>query len=271
MKERVITGLILAVVLIPLLFVPKIYFYAFIAVLIGLSARELVNMMVVHPSTRLWALLYTGGFALLIYLSLLTAYTGHLDVAWVFALLIGSLLVGIVGVVFNVFSYESFTRLFLSVQYISITFFAVSLLRANGLNMLVYLLILSMFTDIFAYFVGMKFGHTKLAPLISPKKTVEGFIGGTLIAAIVASGFAYAVGLFTFTGPMATLFAFLIGWLVAMSAQVGDLFASSMKRHFDIKDFSSLLPGHGGVLDRLDSTLFAALVLALALFIYGGI
>ncbi|MFP4078264.1 MAG: phosphatidate cytidylyltransferase [Candidatus Izemoplasmataceae bacterium] len=271
MKERVITGLLLAVLLIPLLFVPRIYFHAFIAVLIVLSARELVNMILKHPSRRIGAFFYTGGFAMLIYLSLLAAYTGYLNGMWVFALLIGALLVGILLVVFGVFTYETFTRLYLSMQYIAIPFFAVSLLRTTGLNMLVYLLILSMFTDMFAYFVGMKFGRTKLAPLISPKKTVEGFIGGTLVAAIVASVFAYVTGLFAFSGVMATFLVFIIGWLVAMSAQMGDLFASSMKRHFDIKDFSSLLPGHGGVLDRLDSTLFAALVLVLALFIYGGI
>lgn len=271
MRERVKTGLVLAALLIPLLFIPEIYFHIFIAVLIGLSAREFVNMVLSNRRGRMSALAYTGGFGLLLYGGMLSAYEGHLDVMWVIALLVGALLCGVALVVFNVFSYENLTRFFLSLLYISVTFFAVSLLRATGIYVLLYLLILSMFTDIFAYFVGMRFGKRKLAPKISPKKTIEGFIGGTLIAASVATVFAYAMELFSFQGALAFILIFLIGWVVAMSAQVGDLFASSMKRHYGIKDFSNLLPGHGGVLDRLDSTIFAALVLVLALFIYGGL
>ena len=271
MKERVRTGLILAVLLIPLLFVPAMFFHAFIAVLVVLSARELTNVSVLDKEVRPVAFLYLGGWAVLLYASFLAAYLGYLDALWVFSLVVGVFLSGVALVVFNVFSYEQLTRLFLSILYIGLTFFSISVLRTIGLSALIFLLILSMFTDVFAYFVGMKFGKTKLAPLISPKKTVEGFLGGTLVAAISASVFAHMTELYTFAGPLPILLAFLVAWFVAMSAQVGDLFASSMKRYYGIKDFSSLLPGHGGVLDRLDSTLFAGLVLTLAFLIYGGI
>jgi len=270
MKQRIITGLILAVVLIPLLFVPKVVFYSVIALFSLLAVRELVNM-VSGPENRFTGYFYTGIFTVAFYASILLAYLGMLSATYVLAVTMLALISGTFFVIAGKFDYETLTRYFLSIIYVAIPFFALSMIRHTGLNMLFYLLILAMFTDIFAYFVGMRFGKTKLAPTISPKKTVEGFIGGTLIAALTASVFACFVELFPLSSLMEYSFVFLAGWLVAMSAQIGDLFASSMKRFYGIKDFSNLLPGHGGVLDRLDSTMFAAIVLALVLLMGGGV
>jgi phosphatidate cytidylyltransferase len=270
MKQRIITGLFLAVVLIPLLFVPKWAFYGVMALFVLLAVRELVNM-VSESRTRFFGYVYTGFFALSFYSTILMAYLGFLSALYVLVVSVASLIIGTLLVVTNKINYETLTRYFLSIIYVAIPFFALSMIRQTGLNMLFYLLMLSMLTDIFAYFVGMRFGKTKLAPVISPKKTVEGFIGGTVIAAAVASIFAFSTNLFSLTTGFEYVFVFFAGWLVAMSAQVGDLFASSMKRVYGIKDFSNLLPGHGGILDRLDSTMFAGLVLALVLLLSGGI
>ena len=108
-------------------------------------------------------------------------------------------------------------------------------------------------TDIVAYFVGRAIGGPKLAPAISPNKTWSGAIGGTIGA--IAAGCAVIVP--------STLYAFLLAALIAIAlsvmAQAGDLFESQMKRIFNVKDSSTLIPGHGGVMDRLDGFVTASL------------
>lgn len=107
-------------------------------------------------------------------------------------------------------------------------------------------------TDTLAYFSGYLFGRRKLCPSISPKKTVEGAIGGTLGSMVVSLVFGYF-----FLRDHLFVVA-LIGILGSVAAQIGDLSASLIKRYIDIKDFGNIMPGHGGVLDRFDSILFTA-------------
>jgi phosphatidate cytidylyltransferase len=110
--------------------------------------------------------------------------------------------------------------------------------------------------DTGAYFVGVKFGKRKLTPL-SPNKTIEGAAGGVLSAAALAG--AYGAALY-FTGKETEFSPFFagVGALGSIVSQIGDLAASAIKRRTGIKDFGSLLPGHGGVIDRFDSVLFTA-------------
>ena len=117
--------------------------------------------------------------------------------------------------------------------------------------------------DTFAYFSGMLFGKRKLAPTLSPKKTVEGAIGGTLGAAVVGGIFGHFIGIDT--GLNLALVGALIGFFGAILAQFGDLSASAIKRHMGIKDYGSLIPGHCGILDRFDSVIFTAPMVYLVL------
>ncbi len=122
----------------------------------------------------------------------------------------------------------------------------------NWRNLFVALLFLNFMVDTAAYFSGKKFGKHKLWEAVSPKKTIEGAVGGVLSSVIVTSLFWN-----TFIAkvtPLTVVF-FLI---VACCSQVGDLAQSKLKRQFEIKDSSSLIPGHGGVYDRIDSLLFVA-------------
>lgn len=110
-------------------------------------------------------------------------------------------------------------------------------------------------SDIFAYLVGRKLGKTKLAPTISPNKTVEGSIGGILGAVFGMLFF----GIFTQNLiEISPIFLILCGALGSIFGQMGDLFFSMIKRQADIKDYSNLIPGHGGILDRFDSVIFTA-------------
>ena len=116
-------------------------------------------------------------------------------------------------------------------------------------------------TDIFAYFSGMLFGKHKLIPAVSPKKTVEGAIGGTLFCVAFFIGFGALLNHFTQYDISLVVMGFA-GLLSALVAQIGDLAMSVIKRTYGIKDYGKIFPGHGGVLDRFDSILAVAIVLA---------
>ena len=129
-------------------------------------------------------------------------------------------------------------------------------LEAHGLALLIWTFIVTWSTDIGAYFAGRRFGKQKLAPSISPNKTVEGLYGGMIAATLLGGGWALATGL----GKP------LLGFppLFAIAAQMGDLFESWMKRRAGVKDSGNWLPGHGGVLDRLDGLAPVAVLTAIA-------
>jgi phosphatidate cytidylyltransferase len=126
----------------------------------------------------------------------------------------------------------------------------------HGLFLVIWIFIVTWSTDIGGYLVGRTYGRTKLAPAISPNKTVEGLLGGVALAAILGGAWA------SFTGLGSALL--LLAPLFAIAAQSGDLFESGMKRKAGVKDSGSLLPGHGGLLDRLDGMVPVAVLTALA-------
>ena len=126
----------------------------------------------------------------------------------------------------------------------------------HTLLLLLWVFIVTWSTDIGAYFAGRAFGKRKLAPSISPNKTVAGLVGGAIAAAILGGTWAWFAGL---KAPLLVLAP-----LFACAAQAGDLFESWMKRRAGVKDSGSWLPGHGGVLDRLDGLVPVAVLTALA-------
>jgi phosphatidate cytidylyltransferase len=123
-------------------------------------------------------------------------------------------------------------------------------------NLLLWVFIVTWATDIGAYFVGRAIGRTKLAPLISPGKTVEGLIGGVIAAALLGGAWVIYLDLSRVLLILAPLFA--------LAAQGGDLFESWIKRRVGVKDSGHWLPGHGGLLDRLDGLVPVAVLTALA-------
>lgn len=133
--------------------------------------------------------------------------------------------------------------------------------------------------DAFAYFVGVFFGKHKMNERVSPKKTWEGFFGGIIISSILCTAFALIMALID-EGQHALVPGFLdlehwyqiiiLSTIIPFVSTLGDLFFSSIKRHFAIKDFSNLIPNHGGILDRLDSILFAMMFAAIYTHIFVG-
>ncbi|MBQ1306351.1 MAG: phosphatidate cytidylyltransferase [Erysipelotrichales bacterium] len=138
-----------------------------------------------------------------------------------------------------------------------------NLLQTQGKYAFAVLILLTCMTDIGAYIIGRHFGKHKLIERLSPKKTIEGSVGGFVIGA--ASGIAGFL-LLTKMNPGIVLLLSVGGSLVG---QVGDLFFSAIKRHYGIKDYGNYLKGHGGALDRIDSILFSMLYGYLVLLIAG--
>lgn len=124
----------------------------------------------------------------------------------------------------------------------------------NGLFLLIMGLCGAWIADTGAYFTGVAFGKHKLCPEISPKKTIEGFIGGIVITGIVyAAAFSIYSGEFVVTNAVLT---FVLGVVCAVIGTIGDLSASMVKRQIGFKDYGKIMPGHGGLMDRFDSVLF---------------
>ena len=146
-----------------------------------------------------------------------------------------------------------------STVYIAVGFTAVVMLRDLPFGGYIYFLafIIPWVTDTFAYFSGRLFGKHKLIPEVSPKKTVEGSVGGTLFAVLLTVLYGFVIGLVSEAKPDYVALV-IVAATVSLLAQCGDLVMSLIKRKFGIKDYGTLFPGHGGVLDRFDSILVSA-------------
>ncbi|MEI8215677.1 MAG: phosphatidate cytidylyltransferase [Eubacteriales bacterium] len=248
MKTRVLSALILA----PLLLI--IYFGG-ITLLVGcilismVSLREFYkgfNKVNIKPS-------YFIG-----YLGILTLYAFSIFInepkyymLWFFAVVLGSLIYLFKDAEMKL---EDAMSTLTGIIYIVYFLFHVVLIdKIPGYSQFVWVVLIIAFgTDTMAYFSGYLFGKHKLCPSISPKKTVEGAIGGTLSSIIFCGIFGYF-----FTDGL-LVHCLVLGFIGSIFAQLGDLTASIFKRKMGIKDYGNLIPGHGGMLDRFDSVLFTA-------------
>ena len=150
------------------------------------------------------------------------------------------------------------------VLYVIATFTSIVLLRDTAYGASLYLLafIGPWVSDSAAYFCGFAFGKHKLIPDVSPKKTVEGSVGGILFTA--AAFVVYGTIVLKPTTAASYIILAVIGFAVSVISQIGDLIASLVKRKYGIKDYGKLFPGHGGVMDRFDSVLATAPILLIA-------
>ncbi|MDI2058995.1 MULTISPECIES: phosphatidate cytidylyltransferase [Bradyrhizobium] len=134
---------------------------------------------------------------------------------------------------------------------------------AKGFAALMFVLLIVWVTDIGGYFAGRSIGGPKLWVRVSPKKTWAGAVGGFVASLLIAAGFAaFEIGS---TGPL-----LILGAVLSVVSQLGDLFESAVKRRFGVKDSSHIIPGHGGLLDRLDGFVAAVIVAAIFGFLRGG-
>ena len=262
MKTRTITAICMAVVMIPILIWGNHYhiFDAFALVLSLCAAYEFRKMFRTAKPLPLWIDALTIIFTGMIYALLLMRSTELISWSVLIAvILILLVFYGTLLVFVPAFSGSDFANALATMFFCSVGFFALAFLRTISLNLILYLLIVAMITDMFAYFVGMKFGKHKLIPLVSPKKSVEGAIGGLVFGAASASVFGILTQVFG--ANFSPFLLVLVSIVLSILSQIGDLVFSKFKRSYGIKDYSNLFPGHGGVLDRFDSSSFAAMAL----------
>lgn len=252
MKQRIITAVVAIVLFTPFVliggwpFTLAIYLIATIGLFELLRMRE-INLFSI-PGLITWLILAV----LLVPPNLesrLFESIGFAKLELAFAAIL--LLLIYTVVVKNRSTFDDVSFLVMSALYVGIGFYYLIQTRMFGIEFVLYALTVIWMTDTGAYFIGKKFGKRKLWPDISPNKTVAGFVGGVCSAIIFACLFHYIV-------PVTSSYSILIivTVLASIVGQLGDLVESAMKRHYDVKDSGTLLPGHGGILDRFDSLLF---------------
>lgn len=252
MKQRVITAVIAAAFFIPLVILGSWPFTITVYLLGTIGLYELLRMRNIHlfsiPGILSWIVLAVLLLPDKQTLNFETAI-GYSKVEITFMIVLLMLVYTVV--VKNRFTFDHAAFVIFSAFYIGIGFHYLIETRIGGIEYVVYALVVIWMTDTGAYFTGRKLGKRKLWPAISPNKTIEGFFGGILSAVIFAC-------IFQVIYPVASSYIVLVSVTIIASiiGQLGDLVASAIKRHYDVKDSGKLLPGHGGVLDRFDSLLF---------------
>lgn len=155
-------------------------------------------------------------------------------------------------------SFKDVAYTFLGIFYVIFFMMFIALIDGmpNGKILIWYAIFAAWGTDIFAYFFGKRFGKHKFSK-VSPKKSIEGSIAGTIGATLLMLGYTYFANQY-WGMNYSYLYVAIMGVVLSLIGQMGDFTASSIKRYVDIKDYSNLIPGHGGMLDRIDSLLFLA-------------
>ena len=229
------------------------------AVFMAVEWRHLIEARVDQAAGNI-AGMAAGGAALLV---ILMAALGWSELALLMALICASTS-GVMAALAGGSAYWTV----IGVLYLSLPMLALVWLRAlpeQGLAMMLWLLMVVWATDVAAYFVGRGLGGPRLAPSISPGKTWSGFCGGMVGAILVGALVSMA------NGPFGVAVALGLAAAIAVVAQIGDLAESALKRQAGVKDSGALIPGHGGVLDRVDGLLFAAPALAVVALFAGGL
>ena len=254
MLQRVISGLIITAIFVPPVFISDKRYLMAVGFVVVLIALEEYRRIVKTP----WVFFLLTP---LIYSSIiLFADQFPTWLNWVYLSLVGVFLIlSIYSVIkdaeVNTITHYLFLLLGLGIGSGSIVYSDIV-----SFTLLVYLALIVSFTDIFAFFFGIRFGKHKLAPTISPKKSWEGSFFGTLLGSATGIILILLANV-PILDDLSIVQLIGLSLLVSIFGQIGDLFASKIKRSVGVKDFGSLFPGHGGILDRFDSLLMAGLVL----------
>lgn len=252
-KTRLLSGILLVIIaLVTIITGGDVLFATILAIsLIGMT--EIYKILDINNKP----LGVVGYVAAIVYFGLIRFGMTDMITMFIIAFLIALMVV-------YVFTYPKYRSEHIMLAFFGLFYVAVMLSYVYQIRMLeqgaflVWLVFLcSWGCDTCAYCVGVLFGKHKMAPVLSPKKSVEGGVGGVVGAALLGALYALAINHFAEVGANVALYATICG-VGGVISQVGDLAASAIKRNHDIKDYGKLIPGHGGILDRFDSVIITA-------------
>lgn len=252
MKKRIISAIVMLIIVIPIVWYGGNLFKVGVAVVGLLALKEIFDLKKSHKELPLLVKLISMIALLLIILAEYDGYSIMFGVTYRgISILLLSMLA--LSVFYQDFSMKDALYLIGSVLLIGVSFNALILVRMFDLYKFIFLILIFVLTDTFALVGGKLIGKHKLIERISPNKTIEGSVIGSIIGTVGASIFYHFM-----VNPISI--KVVIGtFILSVLGQIGDLVFSKIKRENDIKDFSNLIPGHGGILDRLDSTIFIML------------
>ncbi|MBO4904317.1 MAG: phosphatidate cytidylyltransferase [Lachnospiraceae bacterium] len=257
-KVRVLSGIVIAALMLLCAWLGGAYLLALLLLVSLVGLYEFYHATGLLDGKYIDFLTAVGYAGTIIYYVAMGCFPG------LFASIFTIVLVLVVLMAVYVFTFPKYTAssivfAFFGFFYVSVMLGFIYMTRAldQGIYLVWLIFFASWFCDVFAYFTGMLIGKHKLAPVLSPKKSVEGAVGGIVFPAIFGAIYGYCINKYAAPGFPAMAFTILTAIGAAVS-QVGDLSASAIKRNHDIKDYGNIIPGHGGILDRFDSVIFTA-------------
>ncbi len=257
MKTRVISGIVIGIVLAAVL-IPGGYVLSAALLIVSLIAFfELTRALGVHEDGQKINMLEACGYA-----SILVHYIQMMLVKdyryYIFSIMFAFFLIMVCYVIsFPKYKASQAIFCFFCFIYAPVNMSFVYLLRIRHLGIyFAWVPFIAWVCDTCAYFAGRAFGKHKMAPVLSPKKTIEGAIGGILGSVIVGGIIGYILYVNETHSPSTVWGLMIICFAGSIISQIGDLLASGIKRDHNIKDYGTLIPGHGGIMDRFDSVIF---------------
>lgn len=272
MGKRIVSGAAVMILAVAALLAGGTCLAAVLLVISCIAYRELCRATGVHEKTGIGGLEGVGYACILAYYFLIWqeqalsdgSISGEIPL-FLFMLLIGSLMLmlAVYVLTFPRYASEQVMAAFFCMIYgpVMLSFIYLTECMQYGIYIVWMIFISSWVCDTCAYFTGVTLGKHKMAPVLSPKKSVEGAVGGVAGSALAGALFSFFIAEQAIPDRSVTWAFAALGAIGAVISQIGDLAASAIKRNHDIKDYGTCIPGHGGIMDRFDSVIFTAPVI----------
>lgn len=257
MKKRIISSIVLLIILIPIIYYGGLIFDITVGLVSLMALKEFLDVK--EEKKLLPTFVKIMSYIMFVLVLFGTTNFSNNNFLVDVRIITGLFLVFLIPTILyhnsKLYSINDAFYIITGILLLGISFSSIIILRNLDLNIVIYLILVTTLTDTYAYFGGFYIGKHKLIEQISPNKTWEGVIVGTLFSVFASSLFYHSI----INSNTSILIVVTLTLFLSIIGQFGDLVFSYIKRYFNKKDFSNLIPGHGGILDRLDSIIFVSL------------